>query len=309
MRRSRAILTLCVVVMGVTGCAVNRYKAPVGNFRDKTIRSTAVLADFYASRNQFEVDLYLDEVAADPTMQVLLTNVDSTPTPLGKPVFSPASLGARLDALDLIGAYANRLADLASSDAPAKFKDAAALLGRNLGNLNGTFAALGGGGDPTANKYIGPISNLIGAIGEMVLEAKRDQLITTAITKAAPEVDQILTLVKDDLDTIFSLQVNTGANQRFSTLVATYNADRRNLSYEARKSRLSDIRDAAANRSEDVAAAPSGLVTSMSDSHQALVRLAKSKRTPADFSQFNAALEIWASRIEMLATQLRAIVN
>lgn len=308
MRRYQAALALCLATIGATGCAVNRYKAPVGAFRERTVRSTAVLADFYATRNQFEVDLYLDEVAADPAKEVLKTNPDGTPTPFGKPAFSPASLRARLDALDLIGAYANRLADLASSDAPAKFKDAAALLGENLGSLNSTFAGLAGPADPTANTYVGPIANLIGAIGEMILEAKRDRLISTAINKAAPEVEKILDLVKKDLD-IFSLQVSTGANQRFTTLVAAYNRDRANLNYEARKSRLSEILDAATASSADVVAAPSSLVTSMSDAHQALVKLASSKRGPANFAEFNSELELWAIRIEMLATQFRAMVK
>src|SRR5688572_11829095 len=123
-------LALCVAVLAASSCAINRYKVPVGDFRDKTIKSTSVLADFYATRNQYEVDLYLNEVAVDPKLELLAKNPDGTPTPFGKPVFSPESLKARLDALDLVGAYANRLADLAGSDAPAKFKDAATLLGQ-----------------------------------------------------------------------------------------------------------------------------------------------------------------------------------
>jgi len=47
----------------------------------------------------------------------------------------------------------------------------------------------------------------------------------------------------------------------------------------------------------------------MSSAHQALVKLAMSKRQPSDFSQFNSALELWATRIEDLATQLKAVVN
>jgi hypothetical protein len=310
MRTYRARLALCIAVIVASSCAVNRYKVPVGDFRNKTIKSTSVLADFYVTRNQYEVDLYLNEVAVDPKLEVLAKNPDGTPTPLGKPVFSPGSLKARLDALDLIGAYANRLADLASSEAPAKFKDAASLLGQNLTTLSNTFSGLAsGGGDPTAIKYVGPVGKLIGAIGEMILEQKRDQLISAGINKAAPEVDTILGQVKNDLDTIFSLQLSTGATQRLATLVAGYNVDRERLSYQERKIRLSEIRDAAALRSTEIASAPSSLVTSMSSAHQALVKLAMSKRQPSDFSQFNSALELWATRIEDLATQVKAVVN
>jgi hypothetical protein len=303
-------LSLCFALLAVSGCAVNRYAGPVGNFRDNASRSAVVLAEFYSTRNQYEIDLYFTEVAVDPSMEVLLKNPTGTPTPLGKAVFAPASIKARLDALDLIGVYANRLADLTASGAPAQFKDAATLLGENLGNLGKTFSALSGAADLTANNYVGPVSNLIGAIGEMILEQKRDQRIASAINKAAPEVDAILILIKNDLDKIFSLQLDAGGNQRFATLVRAYNqADRKVMSYDERKRRLTEIRDAANLRSVDVASAPSALVAAMSDAHHALVRLAKSKRTPSDFSQFNAALELWASRIEHLAGQLRLILN
>ena len=303
-------VALCLAAVFSTGCAVNRYSGPVGNFRDKANRSAAVLAEFYSSRNQYEIDLYLTEVAVDPTQQVLLKNSDGTSTPLGKPTFSPAGIQARLSALDLIGVYANRLADLASSDAPQRFNTAATLLGDNLTSLSSTFGTLSGSGDPTAGKYIGPISKLVGAIGEMILENKRDQLITAGIQNAAPQVDQLLILIRNDLEKIFSLQASAGGNQRFATLASAYNnEDRTKLSYEARKQRLAEIKDAARARADDVSSAPSALVTSMADAHAALVRLAKSKRTPADFSQFNAELELWTTRIETLAAQFRVILD
>ena len=146
----------------------------------------------------------------------------------------------------MIGVYANRLADLASSDAPQRFNSAATLLGDNLTSLSSTFGTLSGAGDPTANKYIGPISKLVGAIGEMILENKRDQLITAGIQSAAPQVDDLLILIKNDLDKIFSLQASAGGNQRFATLASAYNnEDRTKLSYEVRKQRLAEIKDAA----------------------------------------------------------------
>lgn len=310
MRNQHKHLVLYLTMVLAAGCAVNRYAGPVGNFRDKASRSAAVLAEFYSTRNDFEIDLYLNEVATDPTMQVLTNRPDGTPTPLGKPSFSAASIKARLDALDLIGVYANRLADLASSDAPAQFNDAATLLGQNLGSLSKTFGTLAGASDPTANKYVGPIGNLIGAIGELILERKRDELIAAAVTKAAPEVNTILTLIKNDLDSIFSLQASTGGNQQFATLVAAYNReDRSKLSYEVRKQRLAEIKEVARTRAQEIASAPSGLVTSMSEAHTALVRLAQSKRTPTDFNEFNAALDLWTGRIESLAAELRVILD
>lgn len=302
-------LALGLALAFLTACSVNRYRTPVGAFRDRVQQSTAVLADYYASRNAHEIDLYLTEIAADPDLEVLLTGPDGKPTPIGKPTFSPAAIRARLDALDLIGVYATRLASLANSEAPANFHDAASLLGQNLGTLDKTFQSLQGQKDPTANQYIGPVANLIGAFGAMVLESKRDAALTKAIQQAAPEVNKILALVKNDLDTVFQPLAVTGANQRLATLTTAYRQDRRKLTYEQRKARLVEIKDAVRARSSDLTSAPSSVVTSLGAAHDALLRLAQSKRRPADFSEFTSSMEIWTSRITYLSGQVRTLAN
>lgn len=236
-----SILALGVAILFLTGCAANRYEAPVSSFRDKTQQTINVLSTFYSSRNSYEVALYLQTVAADSSLRVETTDANGNPTPLGKPVFSPASIKARLDALTLVGVYANRLYDLANTTAPGKFQSAATALGSNLSSLDKSFEKLQNASDPTANKYVGPISSLVGTIGEMFLERKRDELITKAVTDGAPQVEKILSQVRDDMDRIFSLEIITGSNERLATLISAYNnADRAKLTYEQRLARLND---------------------------------------------------------------------
>lgn len=131
-----------------SGCAANRYEAPVTTFRDKTQQTIGVLADFYSSRSSSEIDVYLNSAAADPSQRVEMVNDQGVPTPLGKPTFSPESIKARLDALNLIGIFANRLCNLANTTAPADFQPAATSLGTNLGSLDKTFRRLEGAKEP-----------------------------------------------------------------------------------------------------------------------------------------------------------------
>ena len=224
---SRAFIAF-VTCASLAGCAVNRYQAPVTTFRAQTQQSIGVLSDFYSSRNSYEIDAYLQVVAADSKLAVLETDADGKPTPLGRPVFTPASIKARLDALNLIGIYADRLYDVANSTAPTDFQNAATVLGDNLGSLEKTFKTLEGASDPTANKYVGPISTLIGTIGQMFLEHERDKIITTAIQDGAPQVATILSQIRDDMDNVFSLELVTGAKQRMAVLAHAYNEDREN---------------------------------------------------------------------------------
>jgi hypothetical protein len=302
----------CVVLLAVgAGCASNRYLAPVTSFRDKTGQTIGVIGDFYSSRNSYELDAYLQTVATDGSLSLATVDSSGQPTPLGKPVFSPASIKARLDALDLIGLYAGKLYDLASTDAPVKFQEAATSLGGNLSSLDKTFKSLQGANDPTADMYIGPVSQLVRAIGKMFLEHKRDQLIREAVNNGAPVVDKILSLVRDDMDKIFSLEVVTGSNEQLATLTVAYNRDREKLTYEQRVARLKEIKAADAEAADSVGAAPSALVTSMMSAHKALIAAvtSDSKDKISNLAAFSVALDQWATQIQSLSAQVRTLIH
>jgi hypothetical protein len=249
-------------------------------------------SDFYSSRNSYEIDLYLLGVAADGSLPVQTVDANGKPTPLGQPVFSPASIKARLDALNLIGVYANRLNDLATSSAPTDFQTAATTLGTNLSSLDKTFQTLNGVGDPTANKYIGPISSLVGTIGQMYLEHKRDQLIVQAVKQGAPFVDAVLSQESDDMDNILSLQVVTGARERLATVIISCNHDRSSLSYEQRTARLVEIKAAATEAANAVGSAPAALVTAMKNANDELMKaVVAPQKSPQTFAGLASALQ------------------
>jgi len=302
---------LLLTLLAAAGCVANRYEAPIGNFRDQTQATISVLGDFYSSRNSYELDLYLQSVAADNSLPVQTVDAHGKPTPLAGTVFSPASIKARLDALVLIGAYADRLNDLATTDAPANFQTSASLLGQNLSSLGVTFKQLQGKSDPTANKYIGPISDLIGTIGQMYLEHKRDELLAKAIADGAPAVDKILSQMRDDMDNIFSLEVISGANERLATLIVAYNSDREKLSFDKRTARLAEIKTATAEAAAAADSAPAGLITSMMGTHKALVQFAqdKGKTRINSLAALNRALQQWTTQIQTLAAEVKALIH
>jgi len=309
--KSKAFALVAAISI-LTGCAANRYEAPVSSFRDKTQQTINVLSTFYSSRNSYEVALYLQTVAADSSLRVETTDASGNPTPLGKPVFSPASIKARLDALTVVGVYANRLYDLANTTAPSKFQSATTALGSNLSSLDKSFQKLQGESDPTANKYVGPISSLVGTIGEMFLERKRDELITKAVTDGAPQVEIILSQVRDDMDKIFSLEIITGSNERLATLISAYNnSDRAKLTYEQRMARLNEIEAAFNEVTASIGSAPSGLVASMMEAHKALVQEATSpqKAKMNNLAALNGALQQWTTQIETLSTQIKPLLH
>ena len=318
MRRQKSIswrgksLALPLVLGAVLqGCAMNRYEAPVGTFHDRAEQTVGVLSDFYASRNSYEIDLYLQSVAVDSSLKVEETDAQGQPTPLGKATFSLDSINARLNALGLIGIYANRLNDLANTKAPADFQTAATALGDNLKSLDKTFEQLGGPKDPTAGKYVGPISTLIGIVGQMFLEHQRDEAIKKAVDDGAKSVDAILAQMRDDMDNIFSKEVISGAKQRTAVLVRAYNSDREKLSYEQRTARLAEIKAAATEAAASVGSAPSNLIGSMMNAHTKLMQAVNSPQQgkPARLAEFNRALEAWTQVIQSIASQAKLLIH
>ena len=306
-------ISLTVVLFSCTtmsGCLNNRYIAPATTFQSSTNQTVAAISAFYTSRNSYEIQLYLSEVAANPNVEVGVTDSAGQATPLGHPVFSPASIKARLDALSLVGVYASRLYNLANTSAPADFSTAATALGTNLKSLDTTFQSLGVK-DATANSYVGPISSLIGTIGKMYLNILRSKLVSEAIQNGGPQVNIILSQIKEDMDKIFSLEVVTGANEQLATAVNAYNRDRKNLSYDQRVARLNEIYSLSIAVSAATSSAPSKLVSSMLDANNALLKsaLASKQDKQMSLASLNDALSAWVSQIQTLATQIKPLIK
>lgn len=299
---------LCCALL--SGCLNNRYIAPVTTFQSSTNQTISVISAFYTSRNSYETKLYLDDIAADPTLTVAATDAEGHPTPLLKPVFSPESIKARLDALSLVGVYASRLYALANTSAPADFATATTALGTSLTTLNTTFQSLGAK-DSTANLYVGPISSLIGTIGKIYLSGKRDEQVKIAILEGGPQVNIILSQIKDDMDKIFSIEVITGANQELATKVMAYNRDRANLAYDQRVARLASIAAASDAAASATASAPSKLVAAMMEANNALLKSAAASKQEKQISltSLNDALGAWVNQIQTLAAQIKPLVK
>jgi hypothetical protein len=312
MQRIKSSLFALLCCFLLSGCLHNRYIAPVTAFRSSTTQTISVISTFYSSRNSYEAKLYLNDIANDPALAVARIDATGHPTPLMQTTFSPAQIKARLDALSVIGVYASRLYDLANTTAPADFATAATALGTNLTSLDKTFQKLGTAGDPTASSYIGPIASIVGTIGKIYLNDKRDKLVKVAIEDGGPQVNIILSLIKTDMDNIFSNEVITAANDELASDILAYNKDRATLTYDQRVARLAIISSAAATATSATASAPSQLVSSMMDANNALLKSAASsnnKDKQMTLASLNDALGTWVNQIQTLATEIKPLIK
>jgi hypothetical protein len=288
------------------GCATAQWAKPIGDFQASVDASVTVIGAYYEDLNTFERRLYLESAALNPREEILFTDASGKPTPLAGRVFSAASIKARLDALALVSAYGRRLADLAGSEAPTKFASNADVLGATLTGLSDTFKGLTGS-DSSAKAYIGPVSSLVGLIGRVVLEHRRDAAIKLAVEEGDKPVTAILDQVELDLGTVVGPLVTTGEKLLLAELVNDYNTNRATLPADERRRRIDRIATASDTYFKAVASNPVSLVAGLRDAHRALVAYASSPRQPSDLGEFAAALEVFAARVEAAAAGVRAI--
>ncbi|MEJ6789531.1 hypothetical protein BrevBR_08245 [Brevundimonas sp. BR2-1] len=299
---SRLSITI-IAAASLGGCVSVDFKEPVTSFTSTMALSNATLLGYYSELNAFERELYLQRVAENPNLEVLEIGADGQRTGLIAQ-FSPESIKARTDAIALLSKYGEKLAALAGADAPQRFNAGAQTLGTNLATLDTTFRALKdapGSSDPTAGDYAGPISVIIGVVGEAVLDHQRDAAIRRAVQEGSPAVNTVLDLLDHDLKTMIGPLQATGQDQALTGLMVAYNRDRHGMSFDQRRAALARIDVAALRYETTVAQQPAALVDGIRDAHAALVVYANSPGKPADLVSLTAALETFNNRVRPLA--------
>jgi hypothetical protein len=299
-----ALLTASLTFLG--GCVTTRLTQPVTSFQESINTSACAIGIYYNTLNEFEREIYLDECLYNPSKEVLSIDASGMPTPLLGKSFNAKSIKARTDAIILLGIYAKRLTELAGSDAPLRFKENATILGDNLFNLQNTFGQLSKS-DVTAKNYTGPIGTLVGVVGNIYLEQKRDAALKTAIEEGAPSVRKILLLLQKDFAEVIDLLKTSGLKEKLAIRVSYYNDHRKSFNFEKRKQLLADIKETGSSYEASVAANPANLVQAMSDAHESLVKYALLPNTPQNLSELLTSLETFKIRADESISAVKKI--
>ena len=222
------------------------------------------------------------------------------PTPLLYGTLSPESVRARTDALVLVGIYADRLWELAGNNSPQAFRKNSFKLGENLDDLSKTFTELSSS-DIDAMQYSGPVSKIIGLLGEMYMETSREQIIKQAIKVGAPAVNKILNQLQSDLNDVIVPLQTTGIRQKLSEMSVYYNDNRKKLTLTRRKAELSRINRVVKEYNNLINSNPANLIQEMKQANNALAKYAESSGTPQDLAQFVSVLERFNGNVKIFA--------
>jgi hypothetical protein len=308
--------TACVFAIGLsaTACVTTNFTQPVASFQQSVNSSSASIGTYFQELNALERSVYFADLATDPKKRLEAVDRDGRPTGLTGQVFSAEAVKARMNALFLLGIYAQRLADLAGSDPGTKFASNVNALGSSLVSLDKTFTQLSTppaagtpAKDPAAAAYVGPISDLVGTIGKLYLNVERDKLIAEAVNNGSPKVNMILDLLEADLNSVVVLLVNSDLHVQFGDAVQDYNGRKDKLSTEQRAALLTAIGFRADAYYAALGSNPTALIQSIRTANAALVKYANAPRTPQNFSDFLSALQTLAQSAQDMANDVDKI--
>ncbi|CAN5273296.1 hypothetical protein BH10ACI1_BH10ACI1_33980 [soil metagenome] len=290
-------LIMLIAIVSTTACDNTEFRKQIGEFQTAMSESQIAIQTYYVEINQFERDIVSLRRELDPTLPLgvkfglekpadgRVAQIDENSLYVNAP-FSPESIQARLDALKLISLYGKRLAELAGTDSPTVFETNVDALGTNIVNLDKTFQKLANSGtDKSALAFVGPISKLVGMVGRLFLERKRDKELIAAIREATPQITDITSKLKTDFDEVFNATRTTGLIDSLSAMTLFYEKNKATMKREERKKVLAEINGIIRIYELFVSANPSDIVQSMEDANQALLAYANSGRKDGDFIQ------------------------
>jgi hypothetical protein len=299
----QAILLLGFAVI-VSGCHEEKFKEPITNFQKNAETAATAISSYYTELNQLERDLYFQDQLLNPHWQVLLTDSAGKPTALLSDPFDPHSIQARIALIRQIAAYVEKLSDLAGDAAPGRLKTNATELTTSLMKLGGRFNDLGNrsdSADKEAKDYVGPISAIVGVIGQVIIEEEREKALKPAIRKGEKPITEILSFLERDLKKYVESTRRTGHKQKLAQLVSAYNnnAARDTLPLAQRKMMLDDIRLAAEEVRIISVSQPADVIRAMREVHQELVKAAHAP-TSTNLGAVRSALEAYEDQVKQL---------
>jgi hypothetical protein len=318
--------TVLSLLILLTGCG-NRENLlkEISDFNKSVQTGTESIAAYYTNLNDQQLKLYLmllelnpncevgDEIdykCIDPNWQSQGKNVPASP--LAKLPIPLESIQARTSLLQELAAYSTSLAALAGDDSPEKFKGNITTLKDRLISLENKFQKLQDNSKDNSpdskndQKYLTPISKIIGILGKLILQEAQWNEIRNSIKEAETPVNTVLDTVAADLDAYAYPIIVTGANERYSLLIDYYNNNRLQFTtQEKRAAFLTKILEYRTAYNLALINKPSKIPNDLKAAHISLVNIAKSDGSPKDIAELRA----WLERFKDDAEQLKIAVE
>lgn len=296
------LLYLIFSTLVLVGC-VNpaAYREPITRFQQASTVVTEGARMEYGVANKRERNAVIDRLVAKRERINLQVLNDKEVR-----VLSGDDLAARMAALDALVKHGQLLLTLASSDAPARAKDAANSLDDAIVGLSSSLGRVPS--DEFKNKAEG-FAIITAEVTKLALEVKISQALDKAITLSEQDVLALIRLIQNDMRALYERQRSILSAARVSA-TDEYNEEltKPNPSPEKLKKAASEIKtveDAWDNLPLLLGAGPG--LDAMAQAHQKLVDYAKSSKNPQDLAELVEAMDAFVTRAKVIADAIKTI--
>ena len=193
MLRTMTRCLVCAALLFAAGCAsLDGFQKPIADFSTSVQKGNIAIGEAYRNMNPLAREAYYLSVLTDDRVLLAETDSEGRPTPLKEDVWSVDSITARLNALQMLSTYAERLAALAGTDAPQRARAAIARAGGSVSGIDNTLVALRKlrAAEELADVEKG--NNRISEIAAEILSAEQSELVNTFIGLSKTKAEDAL---------------------------------------------------------------------------------------------------------------------
>ncbi len=261
-----ALLAAALVVLN--GCTSWDIAKPVKAFNDATTAAMTTTRQAFDATSQIYIRRTVEEtIAGYPADHSVLANLSFTNL---NPFLSPEHLQARLDVLEGLQKYSERLSALAGNEQLDAFDQQAAALAAKLSAFNGDIGKMTAGKSQATPEEIAAFTAGVREIGRWLIIREQRKAVRAAITHMQTNVDAIATFLAADLQDL-AQENETDYHQIVASLKLPIK-DGSLTDPAAREERMRLIADTVLEGKKSIAVAKSlaGVATGLAEAHQLL---------------------------------------
>lgn len=203
-------LSACIVFGNAADAIAGSITQTVAKYDAGVQQALTAIKDFYLRANDFQRDIYFDDLLFDPKKEMGLSDDNKDTALLHK--YSEREINARILALGLVSNYSKALLQLSD---PSKAKTAESDL-RSIGNRIGEISRKLGviaKAAPVVGSYATTAGELAGLFNKYRTRMKQEAALRETIREGAPRIAKILSLLEADAS-VFSEGIYKNAAQR-----------------------------------------------------------------------------------------------
>ena len=298
----KKLLYLFFALLLLAGCASTAaYREPVTRFQQA---STIVIEGArveYKIANKRERDAVIDG-HVDRRQEIHLAELNDKEII----ILDDKALAVRMAALDALSKHGQLLLTLASSDAPARARDAANSLDDALVALSTSIGEKPS--DELTRKAHG-FTAIAAEVTKLALESRIQQALDKAIFLSENDVITLMRLLENDLGNLYERQKSHLSAARVSA-TTNYNDEVRKPHPNPEKLQkaalaIKNTEDAFENLS--LAGGTLSGLDAMADAHRKLVEYAKSSKNPQDLAELVEATDAFVTRAKVIGDAIKTI--